>query len=190
MSIPISILSPGGGDFSTIAALEAHVFNDDPISVHAFGPSRNSPAALQERAVSLAAPPNGYSVCMHKAVVDDEKIVGFALWKLYENNDQLPLEDQNGLPAQDQLQVNGTGTKKEIANENKWPEGANIELCQAAFGRSDELCKLAMRGKKYAGAYIHFSVYSPSFTKRPKGINTWQIHNLFHIRFLIALFYP
>jgi hypothetical protein len=39
------------------------------------------------------------------------------------------------------------------AEENKWPEGTNVELCGAIFGRSDELCKLAMRGKKYAGMF-------------------------------------
>jgi hypothetical protein len=157
MSIPLSILPPGDGDFPTIAALEAAVFDSDPISVYSFGPSHNSPAALHERAISLATPPPAnISVRLRKAVTEDGVIVGFALWKFYEQNDQLSLDTEDG------LRETGTDSGLEKAEENKWPEGANVELCEAVFGRSDEHCKLSMRGKKYAGTF-YICIYSPSF---------------------------
>jgi hypothetical protein len=37
------------------------------------------------------------------------------------------------------------------SQESKWPEGATVQLCGVVFGMSDELCKLAMVGEKYAG---------------------------------------
>jgi hypothetical protein len=118
MPAPISILPLGDRDFSTIAALEAHVFNDDPISVYAFDPARNSPAALHERAVSLAAPPNGCSVRMRNAVTEENQIVGFALWKFYENDDE-PLDAKDGLQK--------TGTRNGVEKENEKAEEESNE---------------------------------------------------------------
>lgn len=147
MFSPISIQPLGPDDFHLIAALEGHAFNDDPITIYAFGPNRASPIALQKRAHSLANPPSYPPIRMRKAVTSSGQVVGFALWKFY--TDPMSLDGQDG--DQDQRPGNVTD------NESKWPEDANVQLCETVFGMSDELCKLAMRGKKYAGT-LHLRI--------------------------------
>jgi hypothetical protein len=51
---PVQILQLESTDYSTIAKLEARVFDDDPITIYAFGPDRGSTAVLQKRATALA----------------------------------------------------------------------------------------------------------------------------------------
>jgi hypothetical protein len=160
MSAPISIQPLGPNDFHPIAALEAHVFNDDPITIYAYGLNRASPAALQERANSLANPSSYPLVRMRKAITPSGQIVGFALWKFYTDLTRNPSAiGQEGFGSRDQGNDSGTATGMRIgkgSQESKWPEGANVQLCGAVFRMSDELCKLAMAGKKYAG--MHFII--------------------------------
>lgn len=162
MSSPISIQPLGPDDYYPIAALEARVFDDDPITVYAFGPNRASPAALQARAHSLANPSSYPPVHMRKAATASGQIVGFALWKFYTDIAQNPaVIGQDGVDSQDPGEATGKGVGKDSEEDNQWPEGVNVELCEAVFGMSDRLCMLAMRGKKYAGMlHLHHHLSS------------------------------
>jgi hypothetical protein len=115
MSAPISIQPLGPDDFYPIAALEAHVFNDDPITIYAYSPNRASPAALQERANSLANPSSYPPVRMRKAVTLSGQIVGFALWKFYTDHTRNPSAIcQEGFGSRDQGDDSGTATGMRI----------------------------------------------------------------------------
>jgi hypothetical protein len=142
----ISILPIEPADYYPIAALEARCFNDDPISVYAFGPDRASPATRQKRAHSLATTSSYPPERMRKAINELGQIAGFAIWKFYTDLAQNPPSD-----GQKEDQAKATEADTGTVSESKWPEGANAQLCEAVFGMSDELCKLSMRGRKYAG---------------------------------------
>lgn len=73
--------------------------------------------------------------------------------------------------------------KNKGSEESDWPEGANVELCEAVFGMSDELCRLAMRGKKYAGKlHSHIVIHrSPQqrLHARTRGTHTFSpVHSM------------
>ncbi|KAI9746609.1 MAG: hypothetical protein M1818_000322 [Claussenomyces sp. TS43310] len=128
-TVQISEANPA--DFAeTLARLEADIFNDDPICCYGFGPDRGSPDKLAKRAEELREISDDCRIRMNKAVTSDGAVVGASYWKFFpESWDAL------------------AGDK---GSDSKWPEGANVELCEAVFGASDENRKRTMTGKAYA----------------------------------------
>jgi hypothetical protein len=119
---------------------------------------------------------------MRKAAIPSEQIVGFALWKFYADLARnASVIGQNGTESENQWNEESTGAVNESGTkeESKWPEGANVQLCEAVFRMSDEVCKLALQGNKFAGMlHLHF-VYPPSLRLLGLGapcVHTWQVH--------------
>jgi hypothetical protein len=120
---------------------------------------------------------------MRKAVTSSGQIVGFALWKFYTDVTQNPVANiQDGLDSRETGAENEK-EKNKGSEEGNWPEDANVELCEAVFGMSDELCRLAMRGNKYAGK-LHFHIVihrSPQqrLHARTRGTHTFSpVHSM------------
>jgi hypothetical protein len=124
---------------------------------------------------SAPIPSSSYPlVRMRKAVTSSGQIVGFALWKFYAD-----LARNASAIGKDETESGDQGNESGTKKESKWPEGANVQLCEAVFRMSDEVCKLALQGKKYAGMlHFHF-VYPPSLRLLSLGapcMHTWQVH--------------
>ncbi|KUJ15778.1 uncharacterized protein LY89DRAFT_685719 [Mollisia scopiformis] len=124
----ISILPTALQDYHPIAALETHVFHDDPFSIVGFGPLRASPSNIARRAANLAAPssrPGEWSL-VTKAVDERGVVVGAAVW---------------GLVTGRKGEVNGgkeEGKEKGEWKQEDWGESANQRFCEEVFVRGDE----------------------------------------------------
>ncbi len=151
-----SILPLQEGDHLPIANLERLVFSTDPITVYAFGPNRNSPAAMHKRAHHLANPPTDCVIRMRKAVSADAsgRIVGFAYWKFHldPHNDEAGKDSKapNGDVIGDGKEEKEGGEGKGTVTSTPWPEGANVELCEAVFVKADKLRERLLKGSPHA----------------------------------------
>jgi hypothetical protein len=157
--LPISILPLETKDYPIVASLEAEVFSDDLISVYAFGTLRTSPTELAKRAASLGKPAVGCVVRMRKAVTKEGRIVGFTFWKFLEDGYNKPSGDQDEEVLDENIEeadeVNGAegadeAEEQEQEQQSRWPEGADVEFCEAVFGKSDELREAVFKGQRHA----------------------------------------
>lgn len=141
MSAPeTSLVSPSSKDFLPLARLEALVFSTDPISVFAWGSHQYSEAGLTARAEKLAKADAAEQVRIRMAVTKTGTIVGFAQWKFVRNEKW----------------------KGDVVDDQDWPEGANIALCERVFGGrgADRNYLKNMEGKKHAGIYLLLHYYT------------------------------
>jgi hypothetical protein len=149
-------------DFEEIANLENTVFDDDPITVYAFGPTRNSPTNVAHRVKSLASKPKGCEVRMRKVVDPETKqIIGFSYWKFFLepwNPHPLP-EDKVAEPVSNGTEmgdaIDSGDSTAEASNkkntESIWPEGSNVELCEQVFIGADLSREREFAGKSHVG---------------------------------------
>lgn len=141
-------------DYHELAELEMIVFNDDPITVYAYGPERASPISIANRVRSLGSPPHGCTTRMRKVVDPDTgAIIGFSQWKFfYEPWIVNP-------PAEEEKPGDGDGddtleAKQEGGGGSNWPPpGANVELCERVFVRADEIREREFANKKHVGGF-------------------------------------
>jgi hypothetical protein len=122
------------------AILEAQVFENDPLSVYAFGPFRLDDSAMDERAKGFLKPANGFTARMTRAVrKDDRATVGIAFWKFYYEPWVVPVDDKTST------------TESNAVPPHNWPRGSNVELCEEIFGWADRHRETNFAGKKFAG---------------------------------------
>lgn len=139
-------------DYPALARLESAVFGETDVGVVGFGPDRNTDAAMDQRAVSLAAAPKlGETLRNMKLVragpAGVQEIVGYASWVIC---------------------VGRTGSEEEktrlgtreawAAQEDPGPEpfgpGADVRFCEDVFVRADEHMARATGGKDYASKLL------------------------------------
>ena len=155
----ISILPLEPKDYPLVASLEAEVFSDDPISVYAFGPLRTSPIELEKRANSLGKPAVGCVVRMRKAVTKEGRIVGFTFWKFLDDGYDKLSGDEDEETKDEKMEeadeIDGLETVEDLEEQqqSRWPEGADVEFCEAVFGKSDELREATFKGTRHVGKF-------------------------------------
>lgn len=139
-------------DYPALARLESAVFGETDVGAVGFGPDRNTDAAMDQRAASLAAAPKlGETVRNMKLVrvgpAGVQEIVGYASWVIC---------------------VGRTGSEEEktrlgtreawAAQEDPGPEpfgpGADVSFCTDVFVRADEHMARATGGKDYASELL------------------------------------
>ncbi|KAH7419995.1 hypothetical protein BKA64DRAFT_634647 [Cadophora sp. MPI-SDFR-AT-0126] len=166
--------------YTQVSRLENHVFYNDPFTIVAFGPERDSVANIEMRAKGLAKEPEREEerteVVM--AVIDKEggemgcedgEVVGAAQWRFVTGRER----EAKGGGGQD---GSGGGGKKrdedEKGEEEKdtgsgWGIGANVKFCEDVFLVADEHMIRSTKGKDYAK--LCTLIVSPSHQRRGIG---------------------
>lgn len=164
-------------DFPALSALECSVFYDEPFSVVAFGPLRDSPTNVAQRAAQMAKPcssPKDWSVYT-KAVLKspesgNEEIVGFAGWRFAENADSKKAADVGAEESKAKEDPKEVKSAEQILkdNENSWGPGANFKFCEDAFIVADEFMSKSCEGKPYCSKLRTLRINSPAIPRMLK----------------------
>ncbi|KFY25514.1 hypothetical protein V493_04607 [Pseudogymnoascus sp. VKM F-4281 (FW-2241)] len=144
----INLIPVLASDFPAIARLESAVFGETDFGAVGFGPDRNSEAAIEQRAVALAAGPKlGETVRNMKLVrvgpSGDQEIVGYAGWVICTGRTGSE-EEKTRLGTREAWAV-----QEDPGNEPFGP-GADVKFCTDVFVRGDEHMARATGGKDYA----------------------------------------
>ncbi|KAK0109148.1 hypothetical protein ONS96_002973 [Cadophora gregata f. sp. sojae] len=163
--------------YSQISALENHVFYDDPFTIVAFGPERDSPANIELRAKGLAKQPEkeGERCVVVMAVMGEDRkedgnenkeIAGAAQWRFVTGREA----EENRKAGDEMKSDGGETTEKESAQSggkekqkrdeyeeedeqdtgNGWGIGANVKFCEDVFLVADEHMLRSTKGRDYA----------------------------------------
>ncbi|PVH85249.1 hypothetical protein DL98DRAFT_54897 [Cadophora sp. DSE1049] len=193
MSSPLPItllpaLTPN--HYTQISRLENHVFYNDPFTIVAFGPERDSSANIEMRAKGLAKQPEGEGerTLAVMAVLEKEggegeegegEVVGAAQWMFVTGREMEAKgsggQGRSGEKKLDDGKVDGEvgGDVKEDEKEaeqdtgNGWGIGSNVKFCEDVFLVADEHMLRSTKGKNYAK--LCTLIVSPTHQRRGIG---------------------
>ncbi|KAH9218782.1 hypothetical protein DL95DRAFT_385010, partial [Leptodontidium sp. 2 PMI_412] len=148
-------------DYHLISALENRVFYNDPFSIVAFGPERDSLANIEARARSFASQPSaeGESAVVVKAVLaegDGETIVGAAQWRFVVGREREGVAGvsagagEDGNPEKKEEAIGKLEEGDEAEKKDAWGIGANVKFCEDVFLVADEHMIRSTQGRDYA----------------------------------------
>ncbi|KAL5354479.1 hypothetical protein ACLOAV_000568 [Pseudogymnoascus australis] len=144
----INLVPVLAGDYPALARLESAVFGETDVGAVAFGPNRNTDAAMDLRAALFgSAPKLGETVRNLKLVrlgpTGDQEIVGFAGWVICEGRTGSE-EEKRRLGTREAWAV------EDDPGEEPFGPGADVRFCSDLFVRADEHMARATEGKDYA----------------------------------------